>query len=172
MALLKRRETSNTQRIKKVFLKKLQVKIQRIFKKKWKRDVYCLKQSSNHTMNSRIFFLKKNAEEVQFQQNLYSLSLSIVHITHKGTAFQILLLLQLPNSLANTQTTKSRYLESPKRQNTNHQNYLATIQCSKNDKLTPRYFCTSTSFKDFPLCCLNLFQCYCPYERQNPLKTS
>lgn len=103
---------------------------------------------------------------------ILSLSLSIVHITHKGTAFQILLLLQLPNSLANTQTTKSHYLESPKRQNTNHQNYLATIQCSKNDKLTPRYFCTSTSFKDFPLCCLNLFQCYCPYERQNPLKTS
>lgn len=126
-------------------------------------------QSYNEFKN---FKKKKNAEEVQFQQNLYSLSLSIVHITHKGTAFQILLLLQLPNSLANTQTTKSRYLESPKRQNTNHQNYLATIQCSKNDKLTPRYFCTSTSFKDFPLCCLNLFQCYYPYERQNPLKTS
>ena len=60
-----------------------------------------------------------------------SLSLSIVHITHKGTAFQILLLLQLPNSLANMQTTKSRYLESPKRQNINPQNYLATIQCKK-----------------------------------------
>lgn len=127
-------------------------------------------QSYNEFKN---FFLKKKCWGSPIPTKfILSLSLSIVHITHKGTAFQILLLLQLPNSLANTQTTKSRYLESPKRQNTNHQNYLATIQCSKNDKLTPRYFCTSTSFKDFPLCCLNLFQCYCPYERQNPLKTS
>ena len=42
----------------------------------------------------------------------------------------------------------------------------------KNDKQTPRYFCTSSSFKDCLLYCLNLFQCYCTCERQNPLKTS
>ena len=42
----------------------------------------------------------------------------------------------------------------------------------KNDKLMPHYFCTSSSFKDCLLYCLNLFQCYCTCERQNPLKTS
>lgn len=75
MALLKRRETSNTQRIKKVFLKKLQVKIQKIFKKKWKRDVYCLKQSSNHTMNSRILKKKKMLRKSN-SNKIYTLSLS------------------------------------------------------------------------------------------------
>ena len=41
---------------------------------------------------------------------------------------------------------------------------LPPSNVGKNDKLTPRYFCTSSSFKDCLIYCLNLFQCYCPVK--------
>ena len=41
---------------------------------------------------------------------------------------------------------------------------LPPSNLGKNDKLTPRYFCTSSSFKDCLIYCLNIFQCYCPVK--------
>ena len=132
-------------------------------------------------MNSRIKKKKKNAEEVQFQQNLYhsslslSLSLSLSRLSTLPTreqhskffysySYQIPLptCKQLNHVIWNHQKDKTQTTKT----------ILPPSNVGKNDKLTPRYFCTSSSFKDCLLYCLNLFQCYCTCERQNPLKTS
>ena len=126
--------------------------------------------SSSHPTIQWIQELKKiyiYAEEVQFQQNLYHSSLSLSRLSTLPTreqhskffysySYQIPLptCKQLNHVIWNHQKDKTQTTKT----------ILPPSNVGKNDKLTPRYFCTSSSFKDCLIYCLNIFQCYCPVK--------